>query len=428
MDYTKRTRHSIFSAMKTRLQRLVSAFLMALAAHPLAACTPEPPTAEPATVIERSEPLYTEGRGLVAPADDDITAGRQTAITRAVKRCSPAVVGITVTEIREQVYRNPFGGWNDPFFERFFGPREYREQYKVHSVGSGFIISADGYVLTNDHVAGNASKVVVTLTNGQKYDAELIGSDPVSDVALLKIDGEDLPYLELANSDNVQVGEWAIAFGNPFGLFDNNAKPTVTVGVISNMGVNFTQPDYGGEERVYKGMLQTDAAISSGNSGGPLVNALGEVVGVNTVIYSTAQDRRGAGSIGIGFAIPINRVKAIVDRLQDEGRIDRDFWTGMRLQALDDDVAEYYKLKRTDGILVTRTLGDSPAQRAGIEPGDVIIAIDGKRILRTEDVNVAILDGEVGQKLRVVVDRYGEEQTLTLTLERRPDRRRGRRN
>lgn len=404
--------------MKRPLQRLISAMLLALAAHPLAACSPEP-----VPHAERSAPIYSEGRGLATSAQDDVTATRQNAITRAVQKCSPAVVGITVTEIREQVYRNPFGGWNDPFFERFFGPREYREQYKVHSVGSGFIISSDGYVLTNDHVAGNASKVVVTLTNGKKYDAELIGSDPVSDVALLKIDGSDLPFLELANSDDVQVGEWAIAFGNPFGLFDNNAKPTVTVGVISNIGVNFTQPDYGQEERVYKGMLQTDAAISSGNSGGPLVNAVGEVVGVNTVIYSTAQDRRGAGSIGIGFAIPINRVKEIVDRLQDEGKIDRDFWTGMRLQGLDDEVADYYKLKRTDGILVTRTLGDSPAQRAGIEPGDVIIAIDGKRIQRIEDVNVAILDGEVGQRLRITVDRYGEERTLTLTLERRPDRR-----
>ena len=384
--------------MKKHLKPIVSAIVLALAAHPLSACTPEPPAN-----VHVATPIYAEGKGLATPLDDEISSGRQNAITR------------------------PYGAFNDPFMERFFGPREYRERYKVHSVGSGFLISADGYVLTNDHVAGNASKVVVTLTNGQKYDAVLIGSDPVSDVALLKIDATDLPYLELANSDNVQVGEWAIAFGNPFGLFDNNAKPTVTVGVISNVGVNFTQPDEGRDERVYKGMLQTDAAISSGNSGGPLVNAEGHVVGVNTVIYSTAQDRRGAGSIGIGFAIPINRVKQIVDRLQADGAIDRDFWTGMRLQPLDDEVAEYFKLRRTDGILVTRTLGNSPAQRAGIEPGDVIIAIDGKRILRTEDVNIAILDGEVGQNLAVTVDRYGEEKTLTITLEQRP-KQRGRRN
>lgn len=368
-------------------------------------------------------------------AADDLDRSRRTAITRAVERCSPAVVGISVTEIREQVYRNPFGGYGNPFgdplFERFFGPRQYREQYKVHGVGSGFLISADGYVVTNDHVAGNASKVVVTLTNGEKYDAEVVGSDPVSDVALLKIDskidgkidGASLPYLDLANSDDVLVGEWAIAFGNPFGLFDNNAKPTVTVGVISNVGVNFTQGDHSGNERVYRGMLQTDAAISSGNSGGPLVNALGQVVGVNTVIYSTATDRRGAGSIGIGFAIPINRVREIVERLKDDSTIDRDFWTGMQVQPIDENVAAYYNLSRKDGILVTRTFANSPAERAGIEPGDVITSIDGMKITRTEHMNVAILDGEVGATLRVTVDRFGDELTLPLTLEKRPEQR-----
>ncbi|MBK6418219.1 MAG: trypsin-like peptidase domain-containing protein [Ignavibacteria bacterium] len=192
----------------------------------------------------------------------------------------------------------------------------------------------------------------------------------------------------------MEVGEWAIAFGNPFGLFDNNAKPTVTVGVVSNVGVSFTQPGEGGEDRVYKNMIQTDAAISSGNSGGPLVNALGEVIGVNTVIYSTSQSARGSGSIGIGFAIPINRVKAIVDRLQKDGSIRRDFWTGMKLSAIDENVARYFKLSGTDGVLVSEVATDGPADDAGIEPGDVIIAINGRPTLRDEDVNIAILDGK----------------------------------
>lgn len=398
--------------MKAPYKRLIQAMLLALAAHPMSACAPADP--DPSA----NAPLYTESR--VAPrGEDDITAGRKNAITRAVEKCSPAIVGINVTEIREQVYGNPYGGL-DPFWEQFFGPREYRERYKVHGVGSGFLISSDGFILTNDHVAGNASKVVVTMTDGKKYDAKIIGTDPVSDVALLKIDADDLPYLTLSNSDDVMVGEWSIAFGNPFGLFDNNAKPTVTVGVVSNIGVNFTQPDERGEERVYKGMLQTDAAISSGNSGGPLVNANGDVIGVNTVIYSTAQSSRGAGSIGIGFSIPINRVKRIVDRLQDEGAIDRDFWTGMRLAPVDDEVAQYYNLKRTDGILVTRVAGDSPADKAGIEPGDVIVAIDGRPVLRTEDVNVAILDGEVGQSMNVTIERAGQSKNIKLTLEKRP--------
>jgi len=384
---------STCESMKTRfIQRFVSAVMLALAAHPMAA--------------------------VAEPIGDDVTVSRQNAITKAVSACSEAIVGVSVTEIREHVYRNPYS-YDDPIFERFFGPREYRERYKVQGVGSGFIISADGLVLTNDHVAGNASKVVITMTDGKKYDAKIIGSDPVADVALLKIESDHkFPFVKLASSSDVIVGEWVIAFGNPFGLFDNNAKPTVTVGVVSNMGVNFTQEDGENNERVYKGMIQTDAAISSGNSGGPLVNAAGEVIGVNTVIYSTSQSSRGAGSIGIGFAIPIDRVKRIVDKLEKYGSIDRDFWTGMNLQLIDEELAQYFRLKRTDGILVTRTAGDGPADRAGIEPGDVIVSIDGVTVTRTEDVNVAILDGEVGQKVKLTIERNGEMRDIVMTLEK----------
>lgn len=395
------------------LKQLVAAFLMALAAHPLASCAPGP---EPAA----EAPLYTESRTVVG--DDDISSSRQNAITRAVKSCSPAVVGINVTEVHEQVYRDPFDAFfeDDPVFRRYFQPRAYKRQYTVRGLGSGFLISKDGYIITNDHVAGNASKIVVTMTNGEKYDAEIIGTDPTTDVALLKIKGENFPYLKLSNSEDVQVGEWAIAFGNPFGLFDNNAKPTVTVGVVSNIGVNFTQPDEHGGDRVYRGMIQTDAAISSGNSGGPLVNALGDVIGVNTVIYSTAQNARGAGSIGIGFSIPINRVRTIVDRIRQHGTINRDFWTGLEMQGITEEVASYFRIDRTDGVFVTRVYPNSPGARAGIEPGDIIVAIDGRPVVKNEDVNVAVLDGEVGSTLKVTIVRGGKEETLSLTLTQRP--------
>lgn len=380
------------------LKNVASAIAMVFLAHPLA---------------------LPELRGMQgASGRDDVSQGRQNAITRAVAKCSSAVVGINVTEIREQVYRDPFA--DDPFFQQFLRRREYVQRFNVHGVGSGFIISRDGYVLTNDHVAGKASKVVITMTDGKKFDAKVVGSDAVSDVALLKIDGVNLPYLELANSEEVIVGEWTIAFGNPFGLFDNNAKPTVTVGVVSNTGVNFTQPDYSGEERVYKGMIQTDAAISSGNSGGPLVNAEGEVIGINTVIYSTAQSSRGAGSIGIGFAIPINRVNSIVKRLKEDGKIERNFWTGMRLQEINQEVAEYYDLEKTEGILVTRIAGNSPADKAGLEPGDIITAINGVPVANDNDLNLAILDGEVGQKIVLAVRRNKETMKLTMTLEKAP--------
>jgi serine protease Do len=389
----------------TPIQRFLAALWLSLAAHPMSM-------------------LATPPSGAYAVAtQEDIGQGRRNAITRAVTLCSPAIVGINVTETRTQVYRDPFEGFfADPFLDQFYGDRSrsYTRDYEVRSLGSGFLISKDGYIVTNDHVAGGATKIVVTLTDGSKYNAAVVGTDMVTDVTLLKIDGSGFPFLGLANSDDIAVGEWAIAFGNPFGLFDNNSKPTVTVGVVSNQGVSFMQPAQTGEVRVYRNMIQTDAAISSGNSGGPLVNANGQVIGVNTVIYSTANSSRGAGSIGIGFAIPINRVKRIVDRLKSGGVIDRDFWTGMKLETITESVRKYFQLKTTDGVLVHQVSADGPAEQAGIEPGDVIIAIDGKPTLRDEDVDIAILDGEVNQKLALTVRRAEQQKSMTLTLKKRP--------
>lgn len=394
--------------MKTLLRHpFVTALLLALAAHPMSILA-TPHTSQHSNHVLR---------------EDDIGTSRRNAITRAVQRCSPAVVGINVTETRTQYYRDPIDDFfRDPFLEQFFGRRSrtYKQDYEVRSLGSGFIISSDGYILTNDHVAGNASKIVVTLTNGTKHDATIIGTDPTTDITLLKIDGKGFPFLQMATSSEVEVGEWAIAFGNPFGLFDNNAKPTVTVGVVSNSGVSFSQSDQPGLDRVYRNMIQTDAAISSGNSGGPLVNANGDVIGMNTVIYSTATSSRGAGSIGIGFAIPIDRVRMIFEKLKSRGSIDRDFWTGMKVTAITDEVRDYYRLSVDEGILVSQVLADSPADAAGIEPGDVIIAVDGMPTLRDEDLNIAILDGETNQVLKLTVLRDGKERTISLQLKKRP--------
>jgi len=342
--------------------------------------------------------------------NDAISNSRQTAITETVRIASTAIVGITVTEVRQVGY-SPFGGFfGDPFFDQFFNRRRNME---VRGAGSGFIISSDGYIVTNDHVAGNAKKIVITMTNGKRYDARIIGSDPVSDVALLKIEGEDFPFLQFGNSEQTIIGEWAIAFGNPFGLFDNNAKPTVTVGVISNSGVSFTQ-----ENRVYKDMLQTDAAISSGNSGGPLLNARGEVIGVNTVIFSTANNNQGSGSIGIGFAVPINRVKSVLERLKEDGKIDRDFNTGMLVQQIDDRIARYFQLEKKEGVVVVEVRRGTPAEKAGIEPGDIILEVDGKKIDKNDDLELAIYDGIVGQTMILLIDRGGETMKKKLYLER----------
>ncbi len=368
--------------------------------------------------------LYEESTGyspdtLRSLLNTTLTGLRANAITRAVQLCSPAVVGITVTDEREVVYRDPFSSWffDDPIFRFFFGePREYRRRYTIRNLGSGFIISPDGYVVTNQHVIGeNPTRITVTLVGGEHYEAELVGADPVSDIALLKLRSQSnrrFPYLRLGNSDSITVGEWVIAFGNPFGLFDLNAKPTVTVGVVSNTGVNFQQ-----QGRIYRGMIQTDAAISSGNSGGPLVNALGEVIGVNAAIISTAQNWQGAGSIGIGFAIPINRVKFIIERLHAAGTLERNIDIGIRLGNLE----QYAPGMGQYGALIISVRRDSPADRAGLEPGDIIIAIDGIRVRDSKDAELLLSDSIVGQRLRLTILRGGREQVVTLTVgKRRP--------
>lgn len=352
--------------------------------------------------------------------DDNISYTRQNAITNAVKSVSPAIVGINVTEVRQVVYRDPFDGFfDDPMIRRFFNYRSQSrtQKYEVKGLGSGFIISPDGYVLTNHHVAGEATKIVITMTDGEKYDAKIIGTDMTSDVALLKIESDKtFPYVPLGNSDNVMVGEWSIAFGNPFGLFDNNAKPTVTVGVISNTGVNFMHDEQNGK-RVYKDMLQTDAAISSGNSGGPLVNADGEVIGMNTVIFSTANSQQGSGSIGIGFSIPINRVRNIVEKIKNSTTIDRNFFVGMDVRDIDENIINYFKLNsKLRGAIVVQVNRNSPAEKAGIEPGDIITEIDGQTIHKLDDFNVQIYDKTVGDKVNIKLLRDDKEVSKTMEL------------
>jgi len=347
---------------------------------------------------------------------------RQNAITRAVSHASDAVVGINITETKRVVYRNSNPFANDEFFGRFF--RRYRSaprirEYEVKGLGTGFIISPDGYILTNHHVAGSASKVVITLTDGTEHQAEIIGTDFTTDVALLKIEAKDLPYLKLADSDNLIIGEWVIALGNPFGLFDKNAKPTVTVGVVSNKGVDFVQED-NNEYRVYKDMIQTDAAISSGNSGGPLINALGEVIGMNTIIYSTATDGKGAGSIGIGFSIPINRVRDIVKKLIDNKTLNRNFYTGLDVKLLDKKLQAYLKLDIDRGLIVYSILKNSPAFLSGLEPGDLILSINDRKIIDQEDYIIAIYDNFVGDKINFRILRNGKELSKTLILVPRP--------
>jgi len=347
--------------------------------------------------------------------NDDIANSRKNAITEAIEKASPAIVGINVTDVRQVLYRDPYGG---SLLERFFGRQRARvREYEVKGLGSGFIISPDGYILTNNHVAGNAKKVVVTTTDGKRYDADIIGTDPATDIALLKIKSDnDLPYLKFANSDNLIIGEWAIALGNPFGLFDINAKPTVTVGVISNKGVNFLE-EQNKQLTVYKDMIQTDAAISSGNSGGPLVNAEGKAIGMNTMIFSTSKSQSGAGSIGIGFSIPINRVSQIVELLKSKKTINRNVYLGLEIQEIDDRVISYLNLPDIRGVVIYSTQKNGPANRAGLEPGDVILTINGRKVFREDDFYIEVYDSMVGDDIEFQILRGDKEKTIKLRLE-----------
>ncbi len=345
-----------------------------------------------------------------------ISGARRNAITVAVAKASPAVVGINVTETHEEQYdADPFANFYRQFgFQSPFGGGGTRtRKYNVKALGSGFIISADGYVLTNDHVAGNATKIIVTTTDGSQYDARLIGTDRNSDVSLLKISGKNLPYLKLGNSDDLAVGEWAIAMGNPFGLFSINDKPTVTVGVISNTGVNLGLE----EGRNYRNMIQTDAAISSGNSGGPLLNANGEVIAMNSVIRSTTESREGAGSIGLGFAIPINHVKEVIDRLRSGATLNHNVGDlGWAFQDVDDNTKEYFQLTTDEGVVITVIRRNGITANAGFETGDLITALDDEKIKSASSLQSALADHEVGDNVIFHILRKGRNEAISIKL------------
>lgn len=338
---------------------------------------------------------------------DDISNSRQNAITRAVAKVSDAVVGINVTQIRE----SRRGYANDPFF-RFFFPERVPLR-AVKSLGSGFLMSSDGLIVTNEHVVHNASEIVVALSDGSTANATLVGMDYITDVALIKIDGDNYPYAEIGNSNDVIIGEWVIALGNPFGLFEINAKPTVTVGVISAVDRDFGRQS---NDRVYQDMIQTDAAINQGNSGGPLVNSHGEVIGMNTFIY-TGSDYN-TGSIGLGFAIPSNRMKRVLRDLQEFGEVNRRWTTGLVVEEITPLVARYFKLKSSSGVIVTEVAAGSPSDKAGIKVGDIITTVNSQRVRSDRDIWSVIDNSDLrgGDELKLSLVRSGREMNMSLKL------------
>ncbi|MCD6185844.1 MAG: Do family serine endopeptidase [Deltaproteobacteria bacterium] len=325
-------------------------------------------------------------------------------------KVSPAVVNIrTEKTVKDGGYgmqryrRSPFGK-DDPFndfFKNFFGG-EQRRNFKQRSLGSGFIINKEGYIVTNNHVVSDADKITVVLKDEEEFDAKIIGRDPYTDIALIKIsNGKDLPYVELGDSDALRVGEWVVAIGNPFGL-----AQTVTAGIVSAKGrVIGSGP--------YDDFIQTDASINPGNSGGPLINMQGKVIGINTMII--------AGGQGIGFAIPINLSKGIIKQLQTSGDVTRG-WLGVTIQDMKGEIAAYYGIKGDNkGALVIDTVPGDPADEAGIKAKDIIIAINGKAVETTRELTNRIANIGVGEIANIKVLRDGKEQTFKVKIGERPD-------
>ena len=369
--------------------------LLLLAALLLAGCRQSAQSQDP--------PPQTVG-GDIGAVEDELGGSRRTAITRAVEAASPAVVSVNVIEVRNVVRRS------NPFEEFFYGRRipDQVFQQEVQGLGSGFVVSPDGYIVTNDHVAGNATKITIAFADGRQLPAELVGSDPETDIALLKVTAtEPLPYLDYETREGAIVGEWAIALGNPFGLFEAT-EPTVTVGVVSAVGRDFPAQ----QGRTFRDMIQTDAAINSGNSGGPLVDALGRVIGMNTFIFS-----RSGGSVGLGFAVPAWRIEQVTEELRTTGTVDRTAYTGLRVRPITDRTARMLDLPEARGLIVTSVESGSPAERAGLLPRDVIVSVGGELVTSSEDVRQLLIDNRAGDTVRLGVVRAGQARNLDLTLE-----------
>ena len=339
------------------------------------------------------------------------------AFSSVVKKAGPAVVHVGV---EKESSANPMGQFpsdlfNDPFFERFFGPqfrhprtnpnnpKQDKRTFKQQAAGSGFIIASDGYILTNNHVVVDASKITVRLADQREFQAKVVGTDPQSDVAIIKIDGKDLPVLPLGNSDKLEVGEWVIAIGSPFEL-----SQTVTVGVVSAIGRNrmgITD---------YENFIQTDAAINPGNSGGPLLNIRGEAVGMNTAIFS-----RSGGYMGIGFAIPINMTKSIEQQLRKSGKVTRG-WLGILIQDINEELAKSFGGKVGGGALISEVTEGSPAQKSGLLQGDIVTAINGEPVSNVADLRNKIAMTPPNTELKLRILRDGQEKEVVASVGEQP--------
>jgi serine protease Do len=356
----------------------------------------------------------------LAPAQPNMKAAKElsNAFSASAKEAMPAVVSIKVEKKVEASplsfgtpfgYNDPFGLFGDDLLRKFFGDRippqqQTPKKFYEHGQGSGFIISKDGYILTNNHVVGDVDKITVELQDGRKFEnAKLIGTDPGSEVALIKIDGDNFPVLPMGNSDKIEIGDWVIAIGNPFGL-----NETVTVGVISAVGRSNVHI------AAYEDFIQTDAAINPGNSGGPLINLDGQVIGINTAIFS-----QSGGYMGIGFAIPINMARTIEQQLKENGKVIRGY-LGIYGQDVTPDMAQLLQLGSNKGVIVASVEKGSPADKAGLKSHDVLLEMNGKKVESYDSFrnDVAVL--RPGSNIKLSVLRDGKTIGVTVTLAERP--------
>ncbi len=324
---------------------------------------------------------------------------RHNSITNAVELVQNAVVSVNVVKT-EYVRANM-----DPFQSFFLN--YYNNVYKrnVKSIGSGVIISDDGYIITNSHVVENATKIVVILPDNRQFEAKLIGAAERQDIAVLKIESEHLPVAKLGTSSDLIIGEWVIALGNPYGFMIQDSKPSVSVGVISAVDRDFNVNQDG---KIYREMIQTDAAINPGNSGGPLVNIYGKIIGINSFIFSET-----GSNIGMGFAIPIDRAMKLVEEIIKFGKV-RTVWLDFGVREITPRLAKYLGLQSDDGIIVTNIDKNSPAGKAGIKAGDIIVGINDNLIQNIEEAQAAVSDVTVGDFINFTILRDGEAKTIVV--------------
>ncbi|HET7362739.1 MAG TPA: Do family serine endopeptidase [Burkholderiales bacterium] len=357
-------------------------------------------------VVTTFRPEWLPARSAATPAFNQsapamlISTSRVASYSDAVQRATPSVVNVSTSkEIRTP--RHPL--LNDPVFRRFFGDQLPDEAQRASSLGSGVIVSSSGYVLTNHHVVEAADEIEVTLADGKKLLAKVVGNDPDTDLAVLRVDADELPAITFGSSESLRVGDVVLAIGSPFGF-----SQTVTSGIVSALGRT------GLGINTFENFIQTDAAINPGNSGGALIDAAGNLIGINTAIFSPS-----GGSMGIGFAIPVSTAKMVLEQIVKSGSVTRG-WIGVEAQAISPAVAESFKLGSTRGALIAGVLRGGPADKAGVKPGDVLLEVQGKPVADPTGMLNLIAALAPGQSAQVKLKRHGQDVDATITVGRRP--------